>query len=1127
MVMIMANKPVADDQERQRALNIAESFIVQAPAGSGKTELLIRRYLALLARVEQPEQIVAITFTNKAAAEMRDRVCRALADAANGAPEQSAHEYQTWQLAQAVLAQDQRQQWQVQDNPGRLRIQTVDSFCAFLTRQMPLLSRLGAQPGIVEDPEPLYREAAGRTLAQLEAGEVWSDHIAALLTYLDNDLPRARNLIAAMLKQRDQWLRHIAGGVQREELEGALRRLVEDSLAGLSDEFPAALALELIELLNFAAANLERGDIPSVIRTCVGLQGMPDGSSVALPQWYGVADLLLTREGKWRKAVTVREGFPPGEKGGKSGAATMKDRMKAMLAQLSGNEALLRRLVEARHLPPVTYDDQEWEIAAALSALLLLAEAELRLVFSERNQIDFMGIAMAANGALEEAGVPTDLALHMDYQIQHLLIDEFQDISINQYLLLGNLTAGWSSGDGRTLFLVGDPMQSIYRFREAEVGKFLETWQRQRLGDVPLTPLNIRVNFRSRAGIVDWVNGAFAQVMPETPDIARGAVNFEAAQAFHRADKDPAVIVHPQRQRDDSAEAQEVVGIIGAERATEPHGSIAILVRNRNHLYAIVPALQAANLRFRAVEIDPLAARPAIQDLLVLTRALLHRGDRIAWLAALRAPWCGLTLTEITGLTTEAAPPTVWQCLQQTHRIAEFAPTTLTRLRRLCAAFSAAMGNQGLMPMHRQVESLWLALGGPATLQDAADLDNAQAFFDLLAEHEEGGEVRDLSAFIQAVEKLYAAPDLAADGTLQIMTMHKAKGLEFDTVILPGLGRGRRHDEPALLLWDERARDDGDQDLLLAPIKAVGGEDVPLYKCLQFFEKERQDFEEGRLLYVAATRARRRLHLLGSVSEDKDGEVKPPPRNSLLRQLWPVLANEFESVPVQAGGSASMSSQVMPTGAGQLLRLPAGWTPPPAPDAVVWARPFPDEVMAQQPEFAWAGETLKHVGTVFHQAMQRIAADGLEHWDVQRVRGKAGAFSAMLRQLGVPRSELESALSLVQQALMNTIEDDRGRWILSGEHREAHNEFALTGIYGGRPVSVILDRTFVDADGVRWVIDYKTSRHEGADREEFLKRELERYAEPLERYRTLLAALHPQPVNVALYFPLLRGWISV
>src|ERR671914_1413209 len=171
--------PIADASARRHTLDPGASFIVQAPAGSGKTELLIQRYLTLLARVEQPEEIIAITFTRKAAAEMRARVLAALAQVRNGSRPPQAHTQLSWELAQAVLAQAQERQWRLEAHPARLRIQTIDALCASLTRQMPVLSRFGAQPELIEDAGTHYREAAKRTLHEL------SPPVVTLLSHLD------------------------------------------------------------------------------------------------------------------------------------------------------------------------------------------------------------------------------------------------------------------------------------------------------------------------------------------------------------------------------------------------------------------------------------------------------------------------------------------------------------------------------------------------------------------------------------------------------------------------------------------------------------------------------------------------------------------------------------------------------------------------------------------------------------------------------------------------------------------------------------------------------------------------------------------------------------------------------
>ena len=302
----MSAARILDAAERTQALDPQHSFIVQAPAGSGKTELLTNRYLVLLACVEHPEEVVAITFTRKAASEMRQRVLLALDAAAHGEKPAPAHKALTWELARQVLARDTARAWNLPANPGRLRIGTIDAFCAALTRQMPLLSRLGAPPATVEDAQPLYREAARATIGLLETGGSWSPAIERLLLHLDNRLPAVEDLIAQMLARRDQWLRHLADRgserLRRETLETALRHVIGDALGALRAAMAAAPVAELLALARQAAANLKADESDSEICACLDLTGLPGTAPDDLPAWRGLAQLLLARSsGTWRK----------------------------------------------------------------------------------------------------------------------------------------------------------------------------------------------------------------------------------------------------------------------------------------------------------------------------------------------------------------------------------------------------------------------------------------------------------------------------------------------------------------------------------------------------------------------------------------------------------------------------------------------------------------------------------------------------------------------------------------------------------------------------------------------------------------------------------------------------------
>ena len=194
---------IIDASQRETAIDPGRSFCVSAPAGSGKTELLIQRYLSLLGRVERPEQILAITFTRKAAAEMRERVLQALQEAGLGTACPSAHQQRTRALAEQALEADARGGWQLLRDINRMNIKTIDSFCGGLTRQMPILSRFGGQARVLDDASELYSEAAMELFQQLDSDHPVAADLAALMLHFDNNWERLQNLLRAMLARRD------------------------------------------------------------------------------------------------------------------------------------------------------------------------------------------------------------------------------------------------------------------------------------------------------------------------------------------------------------------------------------------------------------------------------------------------------------------------------------------------------------------------------------------------------------------------------------------------------------------------------------------------------------------------------------------------------------------------------------------------------------------------------------------------------------------------------------------------------------------------------------------------------------------------------------------------------------
>jgi len=1118
------SQPV-DSAQREESLDINHSFIVQAPAGSGKTSLLTQRYLRLLAKVQQPEEILAITFTRKAAAEMHERIMHSLALAKQPRPDDE-FAAASWDIACKVLQHDADNEWHLLETPNRLRVQTIDSLCANLTRQLPVTSRFGSPPSIQVDASPLYVDAARNCLAELAGDDEVAEAIQLLLLHLDNQLSRAEQLISVMLSSRDQWMRHLASdhseSFNRHTLEDVLQRSIESILSRLIESFTDEQRDCLQDLLAFAAAHI--ADTDSAIYRYGEVIDLYDSDPSSIESWQMLAGFLLTGTGGWRKQASAALGFPAPsatkDKPLKALYTEKKKQYKELLSELSNNPTLTELVAWIGCLPSPQYTQQQWAFIQALFVVLPRAVAHLRLVFQYNAQVDFCEVSLSASRALHDSSGVTDLALILDYQLQHILVDEFQDTSETQFSLLQDLLAGWQAGDGRTLFLVGDPMQSIYRFRQAEVGLFLKT-QQQGLGEVSdIKALNIAVNFRSQSGVVNWVNEVFKNIMPPQDDLYTGAISYKSSIAFNKGlTESEAVCYYPHIDR--PAEGKALLELIQAIQKNSPDESIGVLVRSRGALLDLVAQLNQAGVAYQASDIDPLNQRQTVIDLMSLSRAYLQAADRVAWLAVLRAPWCGLSLSDLLLLLDDAvAEEPLWDLMLDPLRLQTLSVKGQQSVRHLLKAFEEAFSYRERMSLAESITGLWRHLLAPECLRSAAELSDAEAFFACLQELEAADQSVDIAVLDQRLQKLYAAPDVNASDRLQIMTIHKSKGLEFDHVILPGLDRQARHDDKRLLAWLERPAEFSDEsELLIAPIKATGSdEDDGIGRYLTKIEQEKSRHESQRLLYVAVTRAKKQLHLSFCVSYDeKKQEIKSPSSNTLLGLLWPSINDAIEMPHDEL--LADVITEKAPITI-QRLQL----------DKVIQKASVQADFQhrvgkrfKQQTsliEFELAAELAAAIGTVCHQCMQIMGERGVdsEPFDDASIR-------CLLLDVGVLPKMVELALKRVQTILHACLKDKRGRWVLSNTHEESQFEWAISGVINNEVIHARLDRSFVD-QGQRWIIDYKTSQFDGDNIEEFLDQEMLTYKAQLERYALLISRIDKRPIQLGLYYPEYAAWRS-
>ena len=1048
-----------DGLARSIAIDPNRSVIVQAPAGSGKTTLLVNRYLKLLALAEEPEHVLAITFTRKAAAEMRQRVIDQLRT----------------KTEVAVPAHDRAsdRNWHLLENPQRLRIQTIDSFALGIIQQQPFATRFGLEYRFAEDARWLYQEAADRLLEKTEDKDPLSSDISRFVSMIGNDFELARNLVADMLSRREQWLDPVSNAARDsmgndpgrfiQLIESAIESILDRTIATLRAAIPQNTLGEIKELCTISASNLEQ-----------------PFSNLSNPRdWCFFSRIATTKNRSFRARITVLEGFP-------SEAGHEKKRLAVVMQSLA-DLGLTKTVANLQHIPDKKIPVDECEKLSTFSIVLTVAAAELIEVFRLHQRIDFSEITISARNALSRNEMPTDLALMLDYRTFHILVDEFQDTSLEQYKLLTSLVQSWQPGDSNTFFAVGDPMQSIYRFRDADINLYQSTFK-EGLPTIPLDSVRLKTNFRSSAALVDWTNDVFSRIFPSSEDTLTGSVPFNVARAVR---KEPGS-VHAFVANDRASEANGVADRIVSLRSKHPGDSIAILVRSRNVLPLIIDALQETKLTWRGVDLEPLVNVPVVRDLYAITLALMNRHNRLAWLSIFRSPLVGITLCDLEGI---ARHLSVEDMLADTT----LSPDARERLNRVVDARKVATAGRSI---RSRVERFWLAMGGADAYNDrtTASLDCADCYLEALENQPSNRIFAD--QLLEQTQRLFSSASTDSVD-VEIMTIHRAKGLEFDHVIIPGLDRGTQSNIRPLFLWRSEA------DALLAATRN-DSKTNSLYSWLRFEEAEKDSQELNRLLYVAATRAKDSLSLFGCQTPDSN-----PTRGSFMALLQPLISFQPIEIAVVKPATATSSSRT------PLKRLKSSYTwrepfSPPLTPSSLRALPSIDanQPIADRKEVA--------LGNLVHEELQSLAGTNTP----MPTRVNLDPWHERLIYLGLNEDETVWVLKHANKQLNSVLEDDAGSWILDSNHLDSHTEWRLTTYHDSQFTNVVIDRSFVDASGDRWLIDYKTAVP-NAPLDIFIEDQTTRYTSQLCRYADLVKSLDHRTIRKALFLTAIPQLIEI
>uniref|UniRef100_A0A7C3SIW5 DNA 3'-5' helicase n=1 Tax=Desulfobacca acetoxidans TaxID=60893 RepID=A0A7C3SIW5_9BACT len=1137
MTGLPRNQELPLDQEaRDRALDPRESFHLEAPAGSGKTSVLLARFLTLLARVDAPEELLALTFTRKAAGELRARIMQLLGPGAEPRPDASPMDRKLADLAQEVFRHFSRQRVPLQEvlTPERLPVMTFHGFCARLLPLAPQESGVPLEFRLVEEEEAewLKQEALEemrRQLAARPADDPVRRAMVNRLVRLNNSWWRLAQELRDLLDRRDTLGDFLTLARESRDLE-AYSALMTHRLATVLSPDLAFLSREL--------ANSPLGQVWPALREGLRQKAHPLAESLPpdppqdtladLIHWQALARLLLTQKREVYKKFSPQKGFPSG--------------FAEILGALSPE--FFTRLAGYRDLPPeLLYTE---EVAALHDLILLLWEA--MAVYGDlcrrKSVLDFIDLEMATLKLLA-AESPSELLLRLDWRLKHLLVDEFQDTSENQKILLCRLLSGWEAGTGRTLTVVGDPKQSIYGWRKAKLSLFLESRHGLRCESgviFPLQPLYLTTNFRATRTLITWVNEVFGRTVMKF-DQGPDRLVFQAASPSPEAEAGQSPHLALFVDRDSSAArlaearwlARRLLQAL-TERARKDE-TIGVLLFARTHLKVYREALQQAGLSVRVREGLKLADSPAVQHLHNLVKALVRPHDDVAWAALLAGPWGPQPMAVI--VRAAQAPGVLWHeklgALSKEHAC----PPELTHLIEALREAREQTGRRSLHEILQDFLNRVDAWAGIAGREGAAGVANARAYLDLLAAAESGiPETTFLKADFH-LEAAYQPPDpRAQDSPVELLTVHSAKGLEFDWVFLPYLDwqplkMGGNLPPPFIL---EEIPGTSSYGLALAPPYWQPTPSL-LYLSLRNLRDFRVLAEARRLFYVAATRARKRLLLSGVAGRGDSGQPLPPP-HSPLAWLWQHYRPESrlcQGLRTLADPELHLELwQDLPEVEKQEakpLEIPPslGFTAEATPYVLVFPSQLAQEGEAGADSEAMSAERdsvsedryARLRGEVIH-ALLETASDGLP-------LPKAEGVAAALRQGGMARDAAAQAAAEILAEVEACLADPFLAPLLSPD-LQAKSEWLVEDTPGAGFIRRGRIDRFVH-DGERWwLVDYKTSRPEkGQDWEAFMADEVRKYRPQLIAYRDMAAkakGLAPEAINAVLYFTVCqRAWI--
>ncbi len=1121
------------------AADPSASVWVAASAGTGKTKVLTDRVLSLMLAGTPPQRILCLTFTKAAAAEMTERIARELGRWAAVGDEdlkkqlidllgQDPNEEQL-RLARRLFAS-------VLDTPGGLNIQTIHAFCQSLLGRFPLEANVAPHFSVLDERDVQDLMVAARDEVLLAAGREGSPLAQALAEVTDHAHESTfAELMKALAAERGRLSRCIDRHGSVGAMVAATRALLglgpEDTPASVVTEGCENRQIDIVGLRRAVAALAQGSDTDRERGKAIGswLEAAPDHRAATFDAY---TRLFLANMGK-SVPPTVRKTL-----------ITKDAKAPPAVAEVLHGEADRLLAVEMKRRAAIT--------ATATAALLVIAEAMGKAYQRLKNQralLDYDDLILAAGRLLEAPGNVSWVLYKLDGGIDHVLIDEAQDTSPEQWRIIRALTAEFFAGEGarettRTVFAVGDVKQSIFSFQGADPDEFVanRTWFGERVAAARENwrPIDLTVSFRSTRAVLAAVDAVFAQA-----DAADG-VALDGGDIVHQAHRkldggsveiwppvepletDPLPAWKPPIERipGDSPQARlaqllarRIETMTSGKEILESQGrpiragDIMVLVRRRTaFVEELVRALKLRGVAVAGVDRMVLTEQMAVMDLLAVGHFVLLPTDDLTLACVLKSPLIGLDDADLFSLAHGRGETSLWQSLAK-HAAND------PRFQDAHGQLQELLAMADMMAPFAFYARLLGALGGRRKLlaRLGPEAEDPLGIFLDLARQFERDHVTSLQGFLHWIEiaPVEIKRDMEQGGELdavRVMTVHGAKGLQAPIVFLPDTLQVPK--QGARLLWPEI--DGGDGSLLLWPPSRDACDAVANAESERFARKQRQEYR--RLLYVAMTRASDRLIVCGWRTKNSE------PADCWYHLVRKGLADAREAIGLQEvddpflakapeiGGcrvlrlTCPQEAPTTPKGAPAAIeaaRLPP-WVDRPAPiepeppRPLVPSRPDDDEPAVHSPVAAGGGDRFKR-GRIIHRLLQSLP-------DVDPRRRP----EIIRRWLARPVHGLDQTdQQEIAGEVLAVVEHPDFREIF-GPGSLA--EVPIAGVVGNRAIAGQVDRLLIATDAVT-ILDYKTDRLPPADPSLVPAA----YLRQMAAYRQALQAIYPgRPVRCLL-----------